>query len=69
MKDYLEKSKEHLKEHKPFKVIFDGDDFGTYYYDKKMDAYTGIIGFIPIKNMMEAIINSNYFIKVVPVYE
>ena len=62
----LEYSMNHLKNHEPFKVIFDGEDFGIYKYEPEY-GYVGIVGHIPMEGMVKAIKDKNYFIKVIPV--
>ena len=52
----------HLQEHKPFKVIYDGEDFGIFTYEN--GRYQGEIGYIDIENMVRCIRDDNYFIKV-----
>lgn len=60
-KNILELS-EHLKNRLPFRVIYDGDDFGIYKYNSNKDRYEGIIGHIDLKEMV-AIIKSDSFIE------
>lgn len=60
----LEYLKKHLEDRKPFKIIYDGIDFGTYYYDNN-EFYVSeeFYGKINIKGMLQAIVDENYFIK------
>ena len=44
-----------LKNRKPFKVIYGGDDDGIYFYDKSKNRYQGEIGYIDLEGMLEAI--------------
>ena len=60
-KNILELS-EHLKKRFPFRVIYDGDDFGIYKYNSNKDRYEGIIGHIDLKEMV-MIIKSDGFIE------
>ena len=53
----------HLKDRKPFKVNYDGEDFGIYRYNQEKDRYDGCIGHIPIDKMFQAIKDQSYFIK------
>ena len=53
----------HLNERKDFKVIFDGDDFGIYKYDKEKDRYQGVVGYITIQSMIQSIEDETYHIR------
>ena len=53
----------HLNERKDFKVIFDGEDFGIYKYDKDKDRYQGMFGYVKIPAMIQAIEDETYHIK------
>jgi len=59
----VKKIKEDLELHKPFKVIYDGEDFGIYKYNPNKNWYEGVIGHIPMDKMLQAIVDQNYFIK------
>lgn len=50
-----------LKLRKPFRVIYDGEDFGIYEY--KNGRYEGVIGYIPLKEMVTIIKDKDHFIK------
>ena len=52
-----------LKERKPFKVIYDGEDYGIYHYNPDKDRYEGCIGHIPMKEMAKIIKDKDHFIK------
>lgn len=58
-----------LKERKPFHVIYDGDDFGIYNFNKEKQRYEGIIGHIDLKAMVGIIKDKNSFIKLEVVNE
>ena len=51
----MESFKEHLKQKKPFKVIYGGEDDGIFIYDSTKNRYQGEFGFIDIEGMLEAI--------------
>ena len=53
----------HLNERKDFKVILDGDEFGIYKYNQEKKRYQGVIGYLKIETMIQAIENEEYFIK------
>ena len=63
----MELIKKTLKERKPFKVIYDGDDDGIYYFDENKNRYQGEFGYLDIEAMVEIIkhmeLNDNYFIQ------
>ena len=59
----LELFKNHLKNKKDFRVIFDGDDFGIYKYNEETNRYEGFIGYLTLEGMLEAINTEDYFIK------
>ena len=50
-----------LVERKPFKVIYEGVDFGIFTYEN--GRYQGEIGYIDLENMARCIQDDNYFIK------
>ena len=52
----------HLMERKPFKVVYDGEDFGIFKFEN--GRYQGEIGYIDLENMLRCIQDDNYFIKV-----
>ena len=52
-----------LKDRKPFKVIYDGEDFGIYRYNQEKDRYDGCIGHIPLTEMVKIIKDKDHFIK------
>ena len=54
---------EHLEQLKPFKVIYDGDDFGIYKYNEKTNRYEGCIGYMEIPKMVEIIKDKDSFIN------
>ena len=72
----LELLKKHLQEKKNFKVYYDGDDLGIEYnkYNEEDGYYHGIfkdkngnehiIGRLSIEDILRAIVDENYFIKV-----
>ena len=51
----LELFKKQLKDRKPFKVIYGGEDDGIYIYDKTKNRYQGEFGYIDLEGMLEAI--------------
>ena len=51
-----------LVERKPFKVIYDGEDFDIFKFEN--GRYQGEIGYIDLENMLRCIQDDNYFIKV-----
>ena len=53
---------EHLKNRLPFKVIYDGEDFGVYTFNSINQRYEGIIGHIDLIDMV-TIIKSDSFIE------
>ena len=72
----LELLKKHLQEKKRFKIYYDGDDLGIDYdeYDETDGYYHGhfkdkngnehIIGRLSIEDILRAIVDENYYIKV-----
>ena len=56
----------HLKERKPFKINYDGEDFGIYIYNQEKDRYEGKIGHIDFIDMVKIIKDENNFIKLEP---
>lgn len=63
----MELIKRYLKLRKPFKVIYDGDDDGIYYYDSAKNRYQGEFGYIDLEGMVEIVkhmeLGDNYFIQ------
>lgn len=51
----MELFKKNLKDKKPFKVIYGGDDDGIFEYDKYKNRYQGEFGYIDLEGMLEAI--------------
>ena len=60
-KEDLELDKKHLEERKPFKVIYDGEDFGIFKYEN--GRYQSELGFIDLESMARCIQDDKYFIK------
>ena len=52
-----------LKERKPFRIIYDGLDYGIYKFNESKNWYEGIIGHIDLENMYRAIKDNTYFIQ------
>ena len=50
-----------LIERKPFKVIYDGEDFGIFKYEN--GRYQSELGFIDLESMARCIQDDKYFIK------
>ena len=53
-----------LKDHEDFKVIYDGEDFGTYKYNVKTNRYEGVIGYLTIESILTIIKGLNDFIEI-----
>lgn len=52
-----------LENREDFRVIYDGEDFGIYKYNKETDRYEGCIGHITIEKMLKIIKGSIDFIE------
>ena len=52
-----------LRDRKPFQVIYDGEDFGIYRFNEEKGRYEGVIGFIPLEEMVAIIKDKDHFIK------
>ena len=52
-----------LRDRKPFRVIYDGEDFGVYIFNERKQRYEGVIGYIDIKGVLEIIKDKEHFIK------
>ena len=59
----VDKLVSNLRNRKPFKIIYDGEDFGTYIYNQEKNRYEGVIGHIDLEAMYRAIKDNNYFIQ------
>lgn len=63
----MELIKRYLKLRKPFKVIYDGDDDGIYYYDSARNRYQGEFGYLDLESMVEIVkhmeLGDDYFIQ------
>lgn len=61
------KIKRDLELHKPFRIIFDGEDYGIYTYQEETNRYIGAIGYIPMESMLRAVTDGSYIIQAKPV--
>ena len=52
-----------IKNKKPIRVIYDGEDFGVYTYNEKTERYEGIIGYITIEGIKKILKKEIDFIK------
>ena len=60
---------QHFESKKPFKLIYDGDNWGTYNYNEHKGKYDGFMGTFENETILRAIRDKSYFIQVEPVNE
>ena len=54
---------EDIKNKKPIKVIYGGNDFGLYEYNDERKRYEGCIGWLTKEMLTQAIQDKDYHIK------
>ena len=47
-----------------FNIIYDGEDFGIYKYNKENDRYEGTIGYLSMSSMLQIVKGEHDFIKI-----
>lgn len=62
-----EKNMEYMtrfKDRDNFNIIYDGEDFGIYKYNKDTNRYEGDIGYLSMSSMLQIVKGEHDFIKI-----
>lgn len=52
-----------IKNKKPINVIYDGKNYGYYYYNEKKERYEGVIGYLTLDQIKKVLKKEIDFIK------